>query len=148
MKAKESISFTISKSIVEVVIHQLLLKFDPNEDEDNEMTSNLEIFSGISNEEGVEYYGVSWSNKLLFKLIVSYISVGVSFRQCTQLLHETKETTGLDCIGNISVGKVIQVVRNTCGFNFEIIKNVLHDVWAFSIAMDGGTKATVPYLDV
>ena len=82
LKAKENISFTISKSIVEVVIRQLLLEFDPDEDEDDEMTSNLEIFSAISNEEGVEYYKVSWSNKLLFELIVSYVAVGVSFRQC------------------------------------------------------------------
>ena len=148
LKAKESISFTISKSIVEVVIHQLLLEFDPDEDEDDEMTSNFEIFSAIPNEEGVEYYEASWSNKPLFELIVSYVSVGVSFRQCARLLRETKETTGMGCIGNVSAGKVIQVVRSTCGFNFEIIKNVLHDVWAFSIAMDGGTKGTVPYLDV
>ena len=82
LKAKESVSFTISKSIVEVVIHQLLLEFDPNENEDNKMTSNLDFFSAISNEEEVEYYKVSWSNKLLFELIVSYILVGVLFRQC------------------------------------------------------------------
>ena len=53
MKAKENVSFTISKSIVEVVIHQLLLEFDP--DEEDVDISNLAIFSAIENEEGVEY---------------------------------------------------------------------------------------------
>jgi hypothetical protein len=54
----------------------------------------------------------------------------------------------LEEIGNISVGKVIQVIRYTFAFNFETIQNVLDHVWAFYIAMDGGTKALVPYLDV
>ena len=53
LKAKENVSFTISKSIVEVVIHQLLLEFDP--DEEDVDISNLAIFSAIENEEGVEY---------------------------------------------------------------------------------------------
>ena len=131
LKAKENISFTISESIVEVVIHQLLLEFDP--DEEDVDISNLAIFSAIENEEGVEYYEVSWSNKLLFEMIVSYVSVGISFRQCARLLRETRETTGLGCIGIVSVGKVIQVVRNVVGFNLETIKSVLHDVWAFSL---------------
>ena len=30
----------------------------------------------------------------------------------------------------------------------EVIRSVLDHVWAFSIAMDGGTKSSVPYLDV
>jgi len=33
LKAKENVSFTISKSSVEVVIHQLLLEFDPDEED-------------------------------------------------------------------------------------------------------------------
>jgi hypothetical protein len=33
-------------------------------------------------------------------------------------------------------------------FNYEIICKVLHHVWALSIAMDAGTKGSVPYLDV
>ena len=81
-------------------------------------------------------------------MIVSYVSVGISFRQCARLLRETKETTGLGCIGKVSVGKVIRVVRNVVGFNLETIKSVLHDVWEFLIVMDAGTNATVPYLDL
>jgi len=50
LKAKENVSFTISKSIVEVII---LLEFDP--DEEDVDISNLAIFSAIENEEGVEY---------------------------------------------------------------------------------------------
>jgi len=33
LKAKENVSFTIRKGIVEVVIHQLLLEFDPDEED-------------------------------------------------------------------------------------------------------------------
>ena len=60
----------------------------------------------------------------------------------------TKGTTGLGTLGNINIGKVIQTVRYTCAFNMEVIRSVLDHVWAFSIAMDGGTKSSVPYLDV
>ena len=35
LKAKESVLFTISKSIEEVVIPQVLLEFDPDENEDD-----------------------------------------------------------------------------------------------------------------
>jgi hypothetical protein len=69
-------------------------------------------------------------------------SVGIFLCQCSQLLLHLKEIMGLGEIGNIIVGKVIQVVQYTCAFNFETIRNVLHHVWAFSIAMNGGTKDT------
>jgi hypothetical protein len=81
-------------------------------------------------------------------MIVSHISVGISFRQCSKSLLQLKEMSGFGALGNISIGKVIQVVRYTCAFNYEIICKVLHHVWAFSIAMDAGTKGSVPYLDV
>ena len=81
-------------------------------------------------------------------MIVSYISIGISFCQCSKLLLHSKEISGLGALENISVWKVIKVVRYACAFKFEVICNVLDNVWAFSIAMDGGTKAIVPYLDV
>ena len=71
LKAKESISFTISKSIVEVVIHQLLLEFDSDEDEADEMKF-LKMKKG--------YNITKYRGPILFELIVSYVSVGVSFR--------------------------------------------------------------------
>ena len=40
------------------------------------------------------------------------------------------------------------MVRYTCCSNYEIIRKILKHVWAFSIAMDAGTKASVSYLDV
>ena len=77
-----------------------------------------------------------------------YISVGISFRQCSQLLLHSKEITVLGAMGNTSIGKVMQVVRYTCAFNFKSIPSVLDHLWAFSIDMYAGTKVSFPYLDV
>ena len=146
--AKEMIIFNISCNVVKIIIHQLLLDYDPDDAEDNIPATADDIFTLVGDEGDDQHYEASWSNKLQFKMIVSHISVGISFLQCSKLLLQSKEFLGLGALGNISIGKVIQVVRYTCAFNYEIIRKVLHHVWAFSIAMDAGTKGSVPYLDV
>ena len=148
---KEMLVYNISKDIIEVIIRQLLSDYDPDDTEDDmTSTSNTvqqDIFILVDNGETI-YYEASWSNKLQFEIIVSYIAVGNSFRQCEKLMLVTKGTTGLGTLGNINIGKVIQTVRYTCAFNMEVIRSVLDHVWAFSISMDGGTKSSVPYLNV
>jgi hypothetical protein len=109
--SKEMIVFNISRDIVKVIIHQLLLDYDPDDsaEGDNKTTENVEdIFTLVNGDNEA-----SWSNKLQFAMIVSHILVGISFCQCSQLLLHSKEITGFGEIGNISVGKVIQVVQYT-----------------------------------
>lgn len=55
--------------------------------------------------------------------------------------------TGLGKIGNISRRKVTMQVRIYCAESFQIIADALRFYWAFSIALDGGNKASVSYLD-
>ena len=148
--AKEVLVFNINKDIIEVIIRQFLMDYDPDDSEDSiTITSENEqdIFTLVDDTE-TSHYEISWPNRLQFKMIVKYISVGISFQQCTKLLVISKEISGLGTIGNIHIGKVIQVVQYTCAFNMEVIYNILNHVWAFSIAIDNGTKASVPYLDV
>jgi hypothetical protein len=152
-KAKRQILIDISKDVVDVIINQLLTDYYADEggaddhDGAEAETTYSEIFNFVSNEES-EYYQASWSNALQFEMIVSCVGIGTSFKQCEKYLLNTKEKCGLGALGNVSMGKVIQVVRYTCALNYEIMREILANIWAFSIAVDGGTKASVPYLDV
>ena len=123
--AKEMIFFNISKDILKVIIHQLLLDYDPDDsaEDNNRTTENVEDIFTLANgdNEAEEQYKASWSNKLQFAMIVLHLSVGISFCQCSQLLLHSREITGLGEVGNISAEKVIQVVQHTCAFNFETI---------------------------
>ena len=149
--AKEVLVSKISIDIVKVIIRLLLSDYDPNDDEldtDTTTTGSVEEIISLVADGDSQHYEVSWSSRLHFDMIVSYISVGISFHQCSRLLQLSKEISGLGSLQIISIEKVIQVVRFACASDFEIIRSVLKHVWAFSIAMDGGTKVSVPYLDV
>ena len=74
--------------------------------------------------------------------------MSMSFRQCSRALEEVKVKCGLGAIGCINREKILTCVHYVCAYNLQTIKTVLENVWAFSIAVDGGTKSTVPYLDL
>ena len=146
---KKLIYFKISRPIVDVIINQLLQDYDPEDDEiSNAVSHSVDDLFKLVVENGEEHYEASVSNKIQYELIVSYVSIGVSFRQCSRLLLSCKELANLSEVGNCNVAKVIQAVRFTCCQNYEVLCKILQHAWAFSIAMDAGTKASVPYLDV
>jgi len=64
-----------------------------------------------------------------------------------QVIACLQRETGLGHIGSASIGSVINAIRCVCVINYDIIRCALENVWAFSIAIDGGTKSSVPYLD-
>ena len=145
--------FNISKEIVEVTISDLLMDeqddFDSEEDDivngGNVNSKLVEIFCLSENE---DYYEASWNNRLQFELIVSYISMSMSFRQCSRALEEVKVKCGLGAVGCVNREKISTCVHYVCAYNLQTIKTVLENVWEFSIAVVGGTKSTVPYLDI
>ena len=95
--AKEMLMLSIGRDIVEVIIHQLQLDYDQDDAEDEIITtgSAKDIFTLVGDEEEAQYYEASWPNKLQFAMIVSYISVGILFCQCSKLLLHSKEMLGL-----------------------------------------------------
>jgi hypothetical protein len=48
----------------------------------------------------------------------------------------------------MNLSKVITYNRFICAMAYQMIADVLKSVWAFSIALDGGNKSNVSYLDV
>ena len=96
--AKAVLVFNIKIDIVKVIISQLLSDYDPNDDEldtdSTTMGSAEEIFSLVADGDS-QHYKASWSSRLQFDMIVSYISVGILFRQCSRLLQLSKKKSGL-----------------------------------------------------
>ena len=147
----ESIFCTIGLPIIDVIVAKLLLE-PMTEEEDNDINYEakaLSIFNLNDADADSPYYSIEITNPLLFRLIVSYVACGISFRQCVQIVQQTRETTGIGNIGNVSKGKVIQYIRYLCAMNFNTLSMLLTDcVWAFSIAFDGGNKSDQSYVDV
>ena len=111
--ANEMLILSISRDIVEVILHQLQLDYDQDDAEDKIVIirSAKDIITFVGDEEEAQHYEASRPNKFQFAMIVPYFSVGISLRQCSKLLLLPKEISGLGALGNISVGKVIQVVQ-------------------------------------
>lgn len=155
-KGNVGLQMLINKPIVENIIGDLLLDSDSDDDFLNNVDIVMKLFAlqepELERNDGVDFdlerYLISIPNLLQFQLIVKYIRAGLSFRQCQVCLLQTKETTGLGEIGNVNMGKVIASCRYVCAMSFQIMSDVLHRVWAFSIAFDGGNKSNQSYLDV
>ena len=51
-------------------------------------------------------------------------------------------------MGNINRQKVTMLVQIFCAESLQRIAEAMKFCWAFAIAIDGGNKASVPYLDI
>ena len=145
--------YIINKDVVEVIIANLLCDNEEGEDMDDEERDVEEIvenaLTAVCNDDReTTHYLASFGNVTQFSLIVSQVSNGSTFRLCANVIQSTKEILDLAELGNICERKVIQAVRVTCAINFNVIRSLLDFIWAYSIAIDGGTKGSVPYLDI
>jgi hypothetical protein len=149
-QANSEVTITVNKPIVDVVLCKLLNENNPEIEGGAPFKRwDPRVMFECNGEPGNDtQYTAVWENKLQFDLIVAHVASGVSFRQANDLITSTKEATGLGIIGCLNVEKVIQVVRLVCASNLQTISNVLNRAWAFSVAIDAGTKSSVPYLDV
>ena len=62
------------------------------------------------------------------KQVVKYIRSGRSFRQCSEVLKATKETTNLGQIGCTNMSKVIAYARYICAMAYQMIADMLKSV--------------------
>jgi hypothetical protein len=76
------------------------------------------------------------------------VSLGLTFRQTSRVMHDMKETLGLTTLGSVSPQRVSSLIRIACASNLQTIGAMLRSAWAFSIALDGGNKRDTSYLDV
>jgi hypothetical protein len=153
--SNERIRFLVNRGIVDTLIGKLLIDPDTDDTDLNNPISALRIFELQEENNGdggenvaAEMYLISIDNVLQFRLITSFISVGLSFRQCVDVIRNTKEEPNLGQIGCISMSKVIRSVRYLCTMNYQMLFTICQSVWAFSIAFDGGNKSDTSHLDV
>ncbi|CAM6041972.1 unnamed protein product, partial [Sphagnum compactum] len=96
----------------------------------------------------VSRYAISVTNTKQFQLVVQYLAAGLSFRQVTQVIMETKEVLGIGSIGSCSKGIVSRYARFICVMNLQCIAELLRQCWAFSVALDMATHMATSYCDV
>jgi hypothetical protein len=101
------------------------------------------------NEEDHDYqYAVTIpsTKKLLFDLVIRYISCGVSFCMARNIIEHTAEVFGprISC----SRGDISKMARVACASNLQRISDLLKSSWAFSIALDSATHQSTSYLDL
>ena len=141
---KVAVTIDVGKTIVDVILEEMLqVDVDSVAENDGEeegddtaesvsrtigVCSASELFQLVGEEGQEKRYQDIWSNKLQLDIIVSYVSIGTSFRQASSLLLHTKYKTGLGYIGCTDVGKIIQDVRYVFALNFETLSNVLDAV--------------------
>ena len=110
-----------------------MIRFEPTHNEDDE----------------VQYYQAIFPNSFQYDAVIKTIAKGLSFHQATDVYEEFQDKTGMTSkMGNISRQKVTMLVQIFCAESFPRIAEAMKFCWAFAIALDGGNKASVPYLDI
>ena len=140
----------VEKEIIDTIIENLL--YCSNDDEDVEIESaRKKDFIGFElvsdDDDQVEYYRATIPNTLQYDLLIKTIGNGLSFSQTMNVLQGFKEMTGMGKIGYVSRRKITLQVRIYCAESFQTIAEAMRCCWTFSIALDGGNKSSVSYLD-
>jgi hypothetical protein len=96
-----------------------------------------------------DLYTVTITYPMQFRLFVSWLAAGVSFRQAKDLLADTKLATGVSELGFITNAEVSNYARIVCGINLRNVATILNadSTWAFSLANDPSTYHGKSYLD-
>ena len=149
-------TLTIHSSIVDVLISDMF--FHPDEHGGVTQAAVLKLFTQKEN-----HYEVTISNPIQFKLVVAYLGNGISFRQCENIIMNTRRITGIfpfkdhllilgmAQIGSIKDTTVSGYARIVLARNLQIMLTILNPInrssWAFSLANDGSTHYGKSYFD-
>jgi hypothetical protein len=143
----------IDKDIVDVIIGEMTSH--PEDMDGITRARLLEIFAPTldSSEDAadagdVNWYAITVTNTKQFQLVAQYSAAGLSFRQVSQVIMETKEVLGIGSIGSCSEGIVSRYARFICAMNLQCIAGLLRKCCAFSVALDMATHMATSYCDV
>jgi hypothetical protein len=125
--------------------------FENEDDEDEEVinaSKMLKLFHVVHNdEEEILYYTGRVSSAFQYIMARKYGGEGLSFRQAARVMYHTFTVGGLSKLGKLNRKLVSDLMRLCCVESLQVISHALQSSWAFFIALDGGTKASTPYLD-
>jgi hypothetical protein len=139
---------TIEKDIIEVIIEDVLY-FSDDEDQQNIQSDKKKVLIGFepmtTDDDEVDYYWAIISLSFQYKAVLKSVGNGLSFQQTVNILDDFRTLTGMSGkFGNISRRVVTKYVHIYC---LQTILEAMRHCWAFAIALDGGNKSSVPYLD-
>jgi hypothetical protein len=143
----------IDKDIVDAIIGEMM--FHPEDMDRITRARLLESFVPTldSSEDAadagdVSRYAITVTNTRQFQLVAQYLGAGLSSRQVSQVIMETKEVLGIGSIGSCSQGIVSRYDRFICAMNLQFIAELLRQCWAFSVAIDMVAHMATSYCDV
>jgi hypothetical protein len=93
----------------------------------------------------VSRYAITATNTKQFQLVAQYLAAGLSFRQVSQVIMETKEVLGIGSTGSWSAAIVSLYARFICAMNLQCIAELLRQCWAVSVALDMATHMATSY---
>lgn len=151
--AEQQLEYSIDKDIVNDLIGNLLF------DADNELINGTTDFCSIQRakktaleifrlDPAKECYIVSQGSILQMKLVVSFLSNGLSLRQTHASIGAVKKILECGNIGTVNETTVSCICRAVCAINLQYLKELFKKVWAFSIGFDAANHMRSSYLDV
>ena len=146
---EKALTLSFNQEVVDVIIGQLFFNADdPNEVSRLRAISLFDLH--ISDSEARAGYATTIKNVLQFRLVVKYLSHGLSFSQIAAVLLSTKQLTGVGAIGSVSHTTVSNFARIIVAANLSIMHDILEspEVFAYSIALDSSTHRAFSYLAI
>jgi hypothetical protein len=138
----EAITLTISSSIVDVVIGDML--WHPTDMEGQTRENALSLFK--RKEDGSYFVEITKSKQFL--LATRYVGRGMSFAMAANAIHDAKEVCDIPKLGACSDYLVASYARVACAFSIEHISQVLCSKWVFSVAFNASTDGQTSWVDV
>ncbi|KAI8895523.1 hypothetical protein BC833DRAFT_567403 [Globomyces pollinis-pini] len=144
------IRFLINKSIVEVIIGDLL--FHPDDINECTHARALSLFKlsevaddGSDSERDI--YVVTIKTSKRFSLVVGCVALGASFRMASNMVQLVRDESGLSFYSGISVELTSNYIRVVCAASLQILHELLDVVGGISLAFDSSTLHGMSYLD-
>ena len=148
--AKEKCKCIIDTEIIEQLIGELLFDTSAESnscDDDIDRRKRYAMRAFVFNEDD-KVYVATVNSVLKMNLIVKFLATGVPFRQASRIYHSVKEELRLGVLGCVSDVDVANQCRIVCAINLQYLKEMLNNVWAFSISIDAGNNEGTSYLDL
>lgn len=153
----KSFEFIFDASIIDKLVSEYLWKKgidgELNETRENALRVFKKVVERADDEDcdaGVAYtqYKVKIASEISFNLITDYVGIGMSLKQATRALEVTKERTRDKRMGFPSQLQTQSFVRVASAITFQVLANLMPQLWAFSIGTDASTCLGTSYLDL
>jgi hypothetical protein len=158
----DEINLVVSTEIVDVIISKMLFHFEDELDaaDDDDLADigdhnqkieklrrgALQLFKLNENN---DLYTINIKRVVRFKLAIQHVSCGLSFRQVTMTIDQTKNTCKIAMLGSLNDMIIKKYVRILVAHTLQVISNIMasNDVWAFALSFDGSQHCGITFFN-